>query len=59
MHPGSVRVCDVQSGQINATLPAGGRSRIGVAFLPDGRLVTTGETAFVRTADKAGPPKER
>jgi hypothetical protein len=58
MHPGSVRVCDVQSGHINATLRAGERERIDVAFLPDGRLVTIGETATVWAADKVGQPKE-
>jgi WD40 repeat protein len=57
-HPGSVRVCDVQSGNINATLLAGGHGRIDGAFLPDGRLVTTGETAIVWAADKVGQPKK-
>jgi len=57
-HPGSVWVCDVQSGHINATLHAGGHGRIDGAFLPDGRLVTTGETAIVWAADKVGQPKK-
>jgi WD40 repeat protein len=51
-HPGAVRVFDVQSGRVLATLTAGGRG-LGVAYLPDGRLVTAGETALVWSAEAA------
>lgn len=51
--PGSVRLYNVQSGSVKATLPAGGRGRLEVALLPDGRLVTAGETAIVWAADAA------
>ena len=56
-HPGSVRLCDVQSGRVKAALPAGGHGRLEVAFLPDGRVVTVGETALVWAADAADKVK--
>lgn len=54
---GSIRVCDAKTGIANQTLRAG-HGPIGVAFLPDGRLVTAGETAIVWAADKVSQPKE-
>ena len=52
--PGAARVFDVQTGRLLATLPGDDRGWIDVAYLPDGRLVTAGETAIVWSADAAG-----
>jgi hypothetical protein len=59
MHPGSVRLCDVRSGHVRATLRPGGRGRLEVAFLPDGRIVSVGETAVVWAADAAEKVKAK
>jgi WD40 repeat protein len=46
-NPGSVRLYDMKTGKVTATLPAGGQQAIQVVFLPDGRLVSAGHTALV------------
>jgi WD40 repeat protein len=60
--PGSVRLFALRAGGQTATLPAGGRGRLEVAFLPDGRIVTIGETALIWPADaddRTKPPEKR
>lgn|GEM_PF-4144683 len=62
LSPGSVRLYAVDSGRLLATLPAGGRRRLEVAFLPDGRIISAGETALVWAADaveKVNPTEKR
>jgi WD40 repeat protein len=46
-NPGAVRLYDMKTGQVTATLPVGGWHAMQVAFLPDGRLVSAGSTALV------------
>ena len=54
---GSVRLHDLKTGRFLAALPSGSRAGVTVAFLPDGRIVTAGETATVWAADAAGKVK--
>ncbi len=56
-NPSSVRLYDIKTGQLTATLPGYSHARLEVAFLPDGRLVTASETAIVWAADAADKAK--
>jgi WD40 repeat protein len=44
---GVIRLFDLKTGQLRATRSVGDEYMQSVAFLPDGRLVTAGDTALV------------
>jgi hypothetical protein len=57
-HRGKTRIYDLKTGRVRTTLDVGSQHRLQVAYLPDGRLVSAGDTLLLwgtRLKDEVKP----